>query len=75
MKSPLAQAMSYRTNELPGYPTNPVPSGIGVDVQAGYGTEHKDNKRGGQKENDIIMVTSIKLTYIISPSFHQAKFR
>lgn len=75
LKSPLAQAMSYRTNELPGYPTNPVPSGIGVDVQAGYGTEHKDNKRGGQKENDIIMVTSIKLTYIISPSFHQAKFR
>jgi hypothetical protein len=77
LKSPLAQAMSYRTNELPGYPLNGgVPSGIpGVNVQPGYGSEHPDNKRGGKNQNDIIMVTSIKLTYIISPSFHQAKFR
>lgn len=76
LKSPLAQAMSYRTNELSGYPKNPVPSGIpGVSVEAGYGHEYPDNKRGSKKDNDIYMVTSIKLTYIISPSFHQAKFR
>lgn len=76
LSSPLAQAMSYRTNELPGYPTNPQPSGIaGVNVQAGYGSEHPDNKRGGKKDNDIYMVTSIRLTYIIKATYHQAKFR
>lgn len=76
LKSPLAQSMSYRTNELSGYPKNPVASGVGsVNVEAGYGHEYKDNKRGGIKDNDLIMVTSIKLTYIISPSFHHAKFR
>jgi hypothetical protein len=72
----LAQAMSYRTNELPGYPANPVPSGIlGVNVESGYGSEHPDNKRGGKKQNDIYMVTSIRLTYILKAHFHQAKFR
>lgn len=76
LNSPLAQAMSYRTNELPGYPTNPQASGIpGVSVQAGYGSEHPDNKRGGKKDNDIYMVTSIRLTYIIKATYHQAKFR
>jgi hypothetical protein len=76
LNSPLAQAMSYRTNELPGYPKNPQPSGIsGVNVEAGYGSEHPDNKRGGKKDNDIYMVTSIRLTYIIKAHFHQAKFR
>jgi Domain of unknown function (DUF6089) len=74
--NPLAQAMSYRTNELPGYPQNPVPSGIpGVNVEAGYGVEHPDNKRGGKKDNDIYMVTSIRLTYILKANFHRAKFR
>jgi len=76
LNSPLAQAMSYRTNELPGYPTNPQASGIpGLNVQAGYGSEHPDNKRGGKKDNDIYMVTSIRLTYIIKATYHQAKFR
>ncbi len=76
LNSPLAQAMSYRTNELPGYPTNPTASGIpGVSVQAGYGTEHPDNKRGGKKSNDIYMVTSVRLTYILKANFHRAKFR
>jgi Domain of unknown function (DUF6089) len=76
LNSPLAQAMSYRTNELPGYPKNPQASGIpGVNVEAGYGSEFPDNKRGGKKDNDIYMVTSIRLTYIIKAHFHQAKFR
>ena len=67
--------MSYRTNEL-GAPTNPVPSGIpGVNVEAGYGSEYPTNNRGTKKYNDVYMVTSIRLSYIISPSFHRAKFR
>jgi hypothetical protein len=77
LNSPLAQAMSYRTNELyPAGPPNPVPSGIaGVNVEAGYGSEHPDNKRGGKGQNDLYTVFSIKISYIISPSFHKAKFR
>ncbi len=76
LSSPLAQAMSYRTNEIVGNPTNPTPSGIpGVNVQAGYGSEYVTNKRGGKNQNDIYMVTSIKLSYVISPSYHRAKFR
>ena len=75
LKDPLAQAMSYRNNEL-GAPSNPQPSGIpGVNVEAGYGAEHPDNKRGTKVYNDIYMVTTIRLTYIISPTFHKAKFR
>jgi hypothetical protein len=79
--TPLAQALSYRTNELPGYPKNPVNSGIldkngnPVMIEPGYGAENKDNLRGGSKQNDMYMVTSIKLTYILSPNYHQAKFR
>jgi len=77
LSGPLAQSLSYRTNELyGGNPPNPQPSGIpGVNVEAGYGSEHPDNKRGGKKDNDIYMVTSIRLTYIIKATFHQAKFR
>lgn len=81
LNSPLAQAMSYRTNELSGYPKNPansdLPNGSGgfVQVEAGYGSEYPTNKRGGRNDNDIYMVTSIRLTYIITPNYHQAKFR
>lgn len=76
LNSPLAQAMSYRTNELPGYPTNAVSSGIaGVNVQAGYGSEHPDNLRGSKNDRDIYMVTSFKITYILGATFHKAKFR
>lgn len=77
LNSPLAQAMSYRTNELyNNNPPNPVPSGIpGVNVEAGYGSEYPTNKRGGKNQNDIYMVTSVKLTYILNATFHRAKFR
>ena len=76
LATPLAQAMSYRTNELPGYPTNPAPSGIpGVSVQAGYGSEHPDNMRGSSNQNDIYMVTSFKVSYILGATLHRAKFR
>jgi len=74
--SPLAQAMSYRTNEIPGYPTNPIPSALpGVNVQAGYGNEFPGNLRGSKADRDIYMVTSFKLTYILGATFHRAKFR
>ena len=77
LNSPLAQALSYRTNELfNNNPPNPTPSGIpGVNVEAGYGSEYPTNLRGSKKDNDVYMVTSIRLSYIIKATFHQAKFR
>lgn len=76
LNSPLAQAMSYRTNELAGYPTNPIPSTLaGVSVQAGYGSEFRDNMRGSKSDRDIYMVTSVRLSIILGATFHKAKFR
>jgi Domain of unknown function (DUF6089) len=74
--STLGQAMAYRTNELAGHPTTgqSIPSELaGVNVQYGYG--RAGDKRGGLKDNDIYMVTSIRLTYILGATFHKAKFR
>jgi hypothetical protein len=74
--SPLGQALAYRTNELSGYPKvgESVPSGVpGVNVQYDYG--RNGDKRGGATQNDIYMVTSIRLTYILGATFHKAKFR
>jgi len=42
---------------------------------AGYGHEFPDNLRGNSSDNDHILVTSIKLTYILTGSFQRAKFR
>lgn len=78
LSSPLAQAMSYRTNELlgPPAPGSGVLSGTsGVLVYPGYGHEYPDNLRGSKSDRDIYMVTSIKLSYIIGATFHKAKFR
>ncbi len=44
-------------------------------VLAGYGSEYPTNNRGGNKENDIYIVTSIRLTYTIGGTFRNAKFR
>jgi hypothetical protein len=46
-----------------------------VSLIDGYGSESKTNNRGNKKNNDIYMVTSIKLTYILGATFHRAKFR
>jgi hypothetical protein len=75
-KDPLAQAMSYRTNEV----TAPTTSYVGRDgktynVINGYGSEFKDNWRGHKSSRDIYMVTSLKITYILGATFHRAKFR
>lgn len=75
-KDPLAQAMSYRTNEV----FTPTASYVGRDgktynVINGYGSEFRDNWRGHKASRDIYMVTSVKITYILGATFHRAKFR
>jgi hypothetical protein len=101
IKDPLAQALSYRSNEItnPGLKTHVAqinvydqtspdpsnPSGgtyngkyshtANVTLIDGYGSESKSNNRGDKKSNDIYMVTSVKLTYILGATFHRAKFR
>lgn len=79
LDSPLAQAMSYRTNELPASqrPVANVPSGSPeLLTVAGYGSEGTGkNIRGSQNDKDIYMVTSIRVTYILGATFHKAKFR
>lgn len=75
----LAQAMSYRSNEIqnPGLGTTPTTiNGVpNIPIINGYGQEFKDNNRGSKKYNDIYMVTSIRITYILGATFHRAKFR
>jgi len=44
-------------------------------VYGGYGQEHPDNNRGLANDKDIYIVTSFKVSYIISGSFKRAKFR
>lgn len=44
-------------------------------VYGGYGQEHPDNNRGMANDKDIYIVTSFKVSYIISGSFRRAKFR
>jgi hypothetical protein len=77
-KDPLAQALSYRSNEIPnpGLPTTPtVINGVTVPIINGYGQEYPTNKRGNKKSNDVYMVTSIRVTYILGATFHKANFR
>ncbi|MFM8744887.1 MAG: hypothetical protein ACKODM_16365, partial [Cytophagales bacterium] len=72
----LAQAMSYRTNELLGSPASDV--GVGYSnfrAWPGYGAEFPTNLRGNKRNNDIFMVTSVRLTYILGATLHKAKFR
>lgn len=49
--------------------------GKSYTVLAGYGSEYPTNNRGGNSENDIYIVTSIRVTYIIGGTFRNAKFR
>ncbi len=44
-------------------------------IYGGYGQEHPTANRGSANDNDIYIVTSFKITYIISGSFRRAKFR
>lgn len=79
-KDPLAQAMSYRSNELSDISNYPSSSYLGRDGKIyttidGYGREFKTNIRGNFHYNDIYMVTSIKVTHILGANLHRAKFR
>jgi hypothetical protein len=81
----LAQALSYRTNELytpQQIAADPFNFGsyVGADgntylTRSGFGREFPTNNRGNKNNNDIYMVTSVRLTYILGATFHKAKFR
>lgn len=77
LKSDLARSMSYRTNELG--PPSPSYDYVGRDgktytVLAGYGSEQTGNFRGGGKDNDILMFTTVRLTHIVGKT-HKGKSR
>lgn len=78
-QSELARALSYRSNELTKPDIARVPTtarnNVTYDLIPGYGQEQTSNMRGSQKDNDVYMVTTLKLTYIIGKTFHRAKFR
>ena len=44
-------------------------------VYAGYGSDYPTNNRGKVNDNDGYLVTSFKISYIVSGSFRRAKFR
>lgn len=85
----LAQAMSYRSNEVKAGVSNRVDQIIanryngyqgelGFTTVAGYGhlngNEDEKNVRGTSAK-DLYMVTSIRVSYIINKNYHRAKFR
>ncbi len=46
------------------------------DVFAGYGSDtHPDNIRGNKNNNDLILYTQFRISYIIGGSFMRAKYR
>jgi len=60
--------------------TNPytyisIYDGNTYDVYGGFGSEHPSNIRGNSSDNDIFIVTSLRLTYILGGTFRNAKFR
>jgi hypothetical protein len=80
LNSEMSRAMSYRSNEsdilsdaqlVPTVARN----GATYNLLPGYGQEHADNMRGNSNDNDIYMVTTFKLTYILGKTIHRAKFR
>ncbi len=80
LNGPLAKAMSYRSNELPASQIPAKVPYVGRDGQTyntipGYGREYPSNLRGSKNDNDIYMVTSLRLTYILGATLHRAKFR
>jgi hypothetical protein len=76
----LARSMSYRSNEHPENaallrPEVSTVNGETYNLLPGYGKELKGNVRGNRKDNDVYMVTTIRVTYIVGKTFHRAKFR
>jgi hypothetical protein len=68
LESDVAQALSYRTNEVavPNHSYTSELDGRTYFVRAGYGSEHVENVRGNKADNDTFMVSSLKITYLLS---------
>lgn len=80
LDSPLAKAMSYRSNELPPNELPPLVPYVGRDgvtynTISGYGSEGPSNTRGSSGGNDVYFVSTIRLSYILGATLHRAKFR
>lgn len=79
LDSELARALSYRGNEVaaPDMPRMPYTARNGetYNVINGYGSEYPTNIRGKENNNDIFMVTTVRISYIVGKSLHRAKFR
>lgn len=88
LSSDLARALSDRTLETTAVMTGDTRdlsnfntyTYVGRDGQTyttvnGFGSEFRDNKRGGSNVNDLYFVTSFRITYILGASFRRAKFR
>jgi hypothetical protein len=76
---PLSQSLSYRTYQA-SVPVGSTHTYLARDgkyytVEAGYGSEYRDNWRGNKNDRDIILVTSLRLSHVIGQSFHRAKTR
>lgn len=76
----LARVMSDRSGEfIPPSVVYQSPYGENYLVTPGYGHENANgspNKRGDSMDDDIYVVTSLQLTYVISPNtFRRSKFR
>jgi hypothetical protein len=61
-------------NTTPYTYTSPY-DGNTYQVFNGFGSEHPANIRGNASDNDILIVSSFKLTYILGGTFRNAKFR
>lgn len=79
LDSELARALSYRSNELtiPDVARRPetARNGVTYNVIEGYGHEFPTNIRGKEQNNDIFMVTTLRVSYIVGKTMHRAKFR
>lgn len=90
MDSNLAQAMSYRSNEVDAGASNKVDAiianrytgyqaDLGFTTVAGYGHVNDDEAKTknirGTSAKDLYMVSTVRLTYIINRNYHRAKFR
>jgi hypothetical protein len=50
-------------------------NGVTYNVIDGYGHEFPTNIRGKKENNDIYMVTTVRVSYIVGKTMHRAKFR
>jgi hypothetical protein len=82
----LARALSYRSNEVPLGVSTPVDEIIanrytgysGFTTVNGFGhinTDGTTNFRGKSDDRDILMLTTLRISYILGKNFNRAKFR